>query len=94
MADQFKELLASYNVIHLMSPSYYPPYNGAIEAGIGSLKTHAFHVAAKKGRRGHWTCDDVQAGRLIANETSRPWGPKGPSPDQMWKNRNPISDEE
>ncbi|MDT8367119.1 MAG: hypothetical protein RRA15_11645, partial [bacterium] len=46
------------------------------------------------GRFCYWTCDDVEAGRLIANETSRPWGPKGPSPDTVWKNRTPISREE
>jgi len=94
IAHEFKELLASYNVIHLVSPPNYPPYNGAIEAGIGSLKTHTFHEAVRRGRLRTFTCDDVQAGRLIANETSRPWGPKGPSPDSVWKNRTPINREE
>ncbi len=90
----FCAVLSRHGVVKLVSPPYYPPYNGAIEAGIGSLKTHAWHHAAAEGRVGHLTCDDVEAGRLIANETSRPWGPKGPSPNEVWKNRTCISDDE
>ncbi len=90
----FCAILSRHGVVKLVSPPYYPPYNGAIEAGIGSLKTHAWHHAAAEGRVGHLTCDDVEAGRLIANETSRPWGPKGPSPNEVWKARTPISDAE
>jgi len=93
-AGDFKDLLESYRVVHLVSPPYYPPYNGAIEAGIGSLKTHVLHEAARRGRMCYWTCDDVEAGRLIANETSRPWGPKGPSPQRIWKARSTVSCEE
>jgi transposase InsO family protein len=93
-AVEFTELLKQYGVAHLMSPGHYPPYNGAIEAGIGSLKTHTWYEAARKGRVGYWTCDDVEAGRLKANETSRPWGPGGPSPDLMWMARNMVSDQE
>ena len=93
-AKDFKELLRSYGVVHLVSPPYYPPYNGAIEAGIGSLKTHALHDAIRRGRMCYWTCDDVEAGRLIANETSRPWGPKGPSPEKVWKAKSVIGDPE
>ena len=94
LAGVFKELMQREGVVHLVSPFYYPPYNGSIEAGIGSLKTHAWHEALRRGRRGHLTCDDVEAGRLIANETSRPWGPKGMSPNQVWRSRSPISDGE
>lgn len=40
---------------------------------------------------GYWTWDDVEAARLEANATSRPHGPRGPSPDQMWEARLPIT---
>ncbi|MFH0911284.1 MAG: DDE-type integrase/transposase/recombinase [Planctomycetota bacterium] len=90
-AGAFSRLLGRYGVTRLLSPGYYPQYNGAIEAGIGSLKTHAWYEAAKNGRVGYWTCDDVEAGRLKANETSRPFGPKGPSPDTVWQTRRPIT---
>ena len=91
---EMKAVLTRFGVSHLVSPPYYPPYNGAIEAGIGSLKTHAWHQAAREGRLGCWTCDDIEAGRLKANETSRPWGVHGPSPDQVWSARTAIGDEE
>lgn len=90
MAGVFKRMLKEHNIVHLLSPAYYPPYNGAIEAGIGSLKLHALAEAMKRGSV-HVTCNDIEAGRLIANETSRPWGPKGPSPDERWRQRNTIS---
>jgi hypothetical protein len=94
LAQELRNLLKSYGVVHLMSPGYYPPYNGAIEAGIGWLKTHAWHEAARRGRMGYLTCDDVEAGRLIANETSRPRGLKGPSPNLIWNKRIRISNNE
>jgi hypothetical protein len=89
-----KKLLEEYGVVPLLSPPYYPQYNGAIEAGIGSLKTHAFYEAARHGRIGHWTADDVEAGRMKANETSRPWGYGGPSPDRKWDERSVIDCDE
>lgn len=90
-ADAFSQVLGRYGVMRLLSPEYYPQYNGAIEAGIGVLKTNAWYEAAKNGHVGCWTCDDVEAGRLKANETSRPLGPKGPSPNALWEARRPIT---
>jgi transposase InsO family protein len=92
--EEIAALLARYGVTHLVSPGHYPQYNGAIEAGIGSLKTHTWYEAARRGRLGWWTCDDVEAGRLKANETSRPWGRGGPSPDEKWRSRRAIIAEE
>ena len=37
---------------------------------------------------------DLEAARLEANETARPWGSKGPSPDEVWRSRKPITHEE
>lgn len=90
-ANAFSQILGRYGVMRLLSPEYYPQYNGAIEAGIGVLKANAWYEAARNGRVGHWTCDDVEAGRLKANETSRPLGPKGPSPNALWEARRPIT---
>ena len=74
----------------LFSPPGVPRYNGAIEAGIGSLKTRTEQHAARHGRPGQWNCDDVAAARLEANATVRPRGPSGPSPDELWAARSPI----
>ena len=48
------------------------------------MKTRAHHEAARNDRPGEWTCDDVEGARLQANETARPWGAEGPTPDQSW----------
>ena len=62
----------------------------AIEAGIGSLKTRSEDHAARHGRPGAWTCDDVAAAPLEANARARPRGPNGPTPDQAWALRSPL----
>jgi transposase InsO family protein len=80
-------LLANFGVLPLFSPPHTPSYNGAIEAGIGSLKSRTEDHAARHGRPGAWTWDDVVAAQLEANATARPHGPKGPTPDQAWARR-------
>jgi len=85
--DEVRRLLHAHGVVLLPSPPETPRYNGACEAGIGSLKTRAHHLAASHGRPGEWTCDDVEGARLMANETSRPYGALGPTPDEQWRYR-------
>ena len=50
--------------------------------------------AARHDRPGTWTLDDVEAARCQANETARPWGWRGPTPDDVFEKKIPISDEE
>jgi hypothetical protein len=73
-----------------------PPsaYNGSVEAGNGSLKTRTHHQAALAGHPQVWTCADVEAARQEANRQARPWGENGPSPFQVWQERERISTEE
>lgn len=83
------------NGIHLLhSPPRTPEYNGAVEAGTGAIKTRAFHHACRHDRPWEWTCDDVEAARLQANETARPRGQRGPTPDQSWAAREPLRPDE
>jgi transposase InsO family protein len=77
-------------VIPLFSPPRTPRYNGAIEAGIGSLKTRTECHALRHGRSA-WTWDDVEAARLEANATARPHGSYGPTPDDLWLNRPALT---
>jgi transposase InsO family protein len=86
-----RRLLEKWEVKPLYSPSYYPQYNGACEAGIGTLKTYAHYQAVRNDRPGEWSCDDVEAARMRANECSRPFGRHGPSPDTAWSGRKPIT---
>jgi hypothetical protein len=46
-------------VFLLLLPPEFARYNGAIKAGIGSLKTRVFFEAAPHDRPCDWTCDDV-----------------------------------
>src|SRR5262249_18288920 len=59
-------------------------YNGSCEAGIGALKLRALHEAARHGRYGEWTCDDVAAACELGNATGRPWGARRPTPNEAW----------
>jgi len=93
-AQETEKLLAEWNVWALLSPPGTPEYNGACEAGIGSLKTRAHHESARNDRPGEWTCDDVEAGRLQGNQIGRPWGAAGLTPDQAWAQRRSIHAED
>ena len=87
-------LLLAWNVIPLFSPPYWPRYNGAIEAGNGSLKTRTERHAAHSGRATFWTWNDAAAAQAEANATARPKGPTGPTPDELWAARTVITPEE
>lgn len=90
-AGKAKEFLRRAGLIPLFSPARLPRYNGAIEAGIGSLKTRMERQATRAGRPGAYTWDDVEAARLEANATARPRGETGPTPDDMWANRRRLT---
>jgi transposase InsO family protein len=76
----------------LFSPPGMPRYNGAIEAGIGSLKTRTEQHAARHGRPGQWLFDDLAAAQHEANALARLGG--GATPDATWASRTMISAEE
>jgi putative transposase len=90
-AEATLDLLREKEVLPLFSPPRTPRYNGAAEAGIGSLKTRTETHATRQGRPGHWTWDDVAQAQLEANATARPHGPTGPTPEQAWRQRPTIS---
>jgi transposase InsO family protein len=91
---EVEQFLETRGVYHLLSPPRLPSYNGACEAGIGSLKVRAHHESARHDRPGEWTCDDVEAARLMANETSRPGGFHKPTPNERWRIRLLLSAKE
>ena len=92
IAKEVKKVMRRFGVTYLLSPPYYPQYNGACEAGHGSIKTRAHHIAARAGRPGQWICDDLEAARVQANELSRPQGYGGPSPNRLWEEIKYVSD--
>jgi hypothetical protein len=93
LAADFIARLRRWQVWHLYSPPRMPRYNGSCEAGIGSMKTRTHHQAARNGRAGQWSCEDVEAARLEANQTARPWGVTGATPEEVWLGRPGITSE-
>jgi transposase InsO family protein len=91
IAGEFGQMLSARGVWQLFSPPRMPRYNGSCEAGIGSMRARTHHQAARQGRPGRWTCEDAEAARLEANQTARPWGAGGPTPEEVWQGRQPIS---
>jgi transposase InsO family protein len=94
IADETRQLLDRWRIWHLRSPPEWPQYNGSCEAGIGSMKTRTHHESSRLGHPGEWSCDDVEAARLQANETARPWRLHGPTPGEVWQQRRRISAKE
>jgi transposase InsO family protein len=84
------EVLAAHRVEHLLSPPYWPRYNGAVEAGIGALKDRTVARAARAGHPDYWTWDDTAGALAEAAELARPHGPAGPSPVTAWQARTPV----
>jgi len=91
ISDLLADLLDRWGVIQLLSPKYCPRYNGSIEAGFGASNTRIFFEAVRHGRFDHWTFDDVEAARQLANCAGRPWGSAGPTPQHAWDARTPIT---
>ena len=85
-------VLQRWGVQQLVSPPYLPRYNGAIEAGIGQLKTRTHIIATQHNRPGRWTADDLEGAVLLANRTLRPWEASGPTPEERWNDRMPIAE--
>jgi putative transposase len=91
-AHEIRDLIGKQGIFHLVSPPGTPAYNGAVEAGIGSLKTRAHFESARHERPdGEWICDDIEKARLRANDEGRPRGFEGDSPALMWYERSRVS---
>jgi len=91
IAEAMRGFLDRWKVCHLFSPPYTPEYNGSVEAGNGALKTRTCDEAARQGRDGHWTADDVEAARRMANELTYPQGPRGPTRQECFRTSPRIS---
>ena len=61
ISHRWKELLERWQIAPLLSPPRTPRYNGSCEAGIGAGKTRTAYLAARQGRAGLWTSDDLEA---------------------------------
>ena len=90
IAEDTRDFLCQHGVVLLRSPPYTPTYNGACEAGNGTVKHLAHTIACRHGRPGRWTLDDLEAARLWANRriTDRA---QSQTPQQRFAQRPPIT---
>ena len=93
IAERTRALLARWNVLPLYSPRYTPQYNGACEAGIGGLKSRTRYLADYDAVDA-WTSAHLEAARRMANEEHYPRRLKGRTAAEVWRDREPISEEE
>ena len=61
------------------------------EAGIGNIEAYTHFESAKRNRPDMWLAEDLEAARRRTNEVTRPFGWPGPSPEEMWKQRKPVT---
>jgi transposase InsO family protein len=90
---RLQDRLRALSLLCLFSPPALPAYNGACEAGVGSIKTRTHHEAARHDRPYRWTSDDVEAARRQANEVARPWGLRGPTRAERFGERRAVPEE-
>jgi hypothetical protein len=91
-SDLFQQLLAQHTIVWLPSPPATPSYNGACEAGIGSLKNATLlHAARHAGD--HWTSDDLEAASRQTEMMPALTQP-GLTRADVWRVRQPLSADE
>lgn len=81
-----------YGVEQLLSPVELPSYNGACEAGHGSIRYRAELLARRDGRPGDWSLNHVAGARDWANDLVEARRPVPPS--QRFEHRADITAEQ
>jgi hypothetical protein len=94
IAEVMQELLRRHRVTPLFSPKRRPQYNGALERANSTHKVYTHQQAVAEDHPRYWTTANLDAARGLANSITRPWGHPGPSPDEAWQQRNPITDQQ
>ncbi len=90
IAQETRDFLATHHVTLLYSPAYTPSYNGACEAGNGTIKHLAHTLACRHDRPHAWTLDDLEAARLLANRRITDYR-QVRTPEQRFADRTQIT---
>ena len=90
-AGETRTWLLAGETRQLFSPAGYPQYNGQLERSNAINKTYTYQHAVAEGHPQQWTRRDLAAARQLTNTISRPWGPHGPTPEERWQARTPIT---
>lgn len=88
----FKAFLKTHGVAPLYPPRRRPKYNGGIERANQTLKAGTSYQALRCGSLDQWSAADGERARQIANQCTRPWGKDGPTPQEVWRRRAPMDD--
>jgi hypothetical protein len=91
IAHDTRHLLHLWGILHLRSPAATPQYNGSCEAANGSHRKITNDQAALAGHPERWTTQNLHQAHSIRNRLGRPWGHRGPTPEQVWKTRRLIT---
>ena len=95
ISQRFAEWLAAWQIVPLFSPVRMPRYNGACEAGIGGMKRRTeILAAAGNDRLLDWTCDDLFAALVWANEDHYPHGLAAGTAASRFAARPPLGEAE
>jgi transposase InsO family protein len=78
-AEVMSEFLRGHGVWPLFSPPRTPAYNGACEAGIGSMKKRTAYQAVRHGRPEEWISNDLDVAQASQRDGA-PAGPQGTHP--------------
>lgn len=92
ISEDLETFLTLRGVTLLLSPPGLPRFNGACEAGIGSLKTRTHYIAARNGRHTRWSADDVEAARLLGNDSRAVTNGVVSTPNHLWSCRAPVDE--
>lgn len=90
ISEMMQELLESHHVEHLLSPAYWPQYNGAVESGIRWLKRRTDHQATRAGHPGRWSAEDMERARRITNVLPQTGRRRG-TPESLWNWRERLT---
>jgi hypothetical protein len=91
IAELFRDRLAQWGVVILYSPPRCPAYNGGLERSNGTHKTYTHQQAVSAGHPYRWTSHDTEQARHLSNTLARPWGHQGPTPEEAWQARTPLT---
>lgn len=86
-------LLRHWGVEPLFNPPRRPSYNGGLERTHPILKGYMLAAAAAQGRPLGVIPEDLVTARTNANRFTRRLGHDGPTAEEAWRDRQPISEE-
>jgi transposase InsO family protein len=93
IAEVTLSLLGRWQVEPLFNPPRRPAYNGGLERTHSILKGYTMAAAAAQGRPAGILPKDLHTARTNANRFTRRFGHDGPTAEEAWQARQPISDE-